>query len=109
MTAEVISLLTQSSGAALVTGMFLWYLVKQDKRSDDRQNQFNTIITDYLKENTKSQVILSEKLQDFAEASREHKSMLEKLYVQLVQKRDTINDYEKQLAKIKKKSTRISL
>lgn len=109
MAAEVLSLLTQSSGAALVTGMFLWYLVKQDKRSDNRQSQFNTIITDYLKENTKSQVTLSEKLQDFAEAAREHKTMLEKLYVQLVQKRNTITEYEKELAKIKKKSAKISV
>lgn len=94
MTPEITSLLVQSSGAATVTGMFLWYLVKLNKKDDDRQLQFNTIIREYLCENSKAQILLATKLQEFSDVSREHKIMLEKLYVELLSKSSKIKKYE---------------
>lgn len=62
MTTEIFQLLINSSGAALVTGLFLWYQFKTDKTKTSREDKLQDILikistnfqknTDALEKNT---------------------------------------------------------
>jgi len=95
MTNEVLSLLTQSSGAALVTGIFIWYLTRFNKLVHEERQQTNLIIGDYLRESTRVKQHLAEKLQEFSDVSREQRDVIEKLYIELVKKHESIRNYQR--------------
>lgn len=104
MSTDIFQLLINSSGAAVVTALFIWYLIKRDKTAEKQVEQFNNIIQDYLRENLQTHKELAKRLQEFADASKqqteiikEQKYVLEKVYKELYKKKIKIEKYEKEI------------
>lgn len=102
MPTDIMQLLINSSGAAIVTALFIWYLIKRDRTGEKQEERFNLIIQDYLRDNLTTHKELAKRLQEFADASnyhtaviREQKGVLEKVYKELYNKKLKIERYEK--------------
>ena len=91
MDKEVISLLVQSSGAAIVCGMFLWFLQKMarwlqlyvadtQERFEKLQKDFSVIIVKHIRENTEAMSNFAEKIHEFNETLKENKHVMESIY-----------------------------
>lgn len=91
MANDIISLLIQSSGAALVCGMFLWFLMKMarwlegyvsntEKRFEKLQKEFSTIVVKHIRENTKAMTDFAEKIHEFNQTLKENKHIMEEIY-----------------------------
>lgn len=63
MTTDILQLLINSSGAAVVTGLFVYYLIKKDKRQERKDERMDSIINGYLKDSISVKKDLAEKLQ----------------------------------------------
>lgn len=70
MSSDFLQLLVNSSGAALVTGLFIFYLGKRDKENSRETDVFvraigvfNKTIQNYLKDSIKVKQDLAEKIQ----------------------------------------------
>jgi len=94
MEKEFISLMTQTSGAALVTGMFIWYLLKSDKRNSKNQQVFTEIITKHIRDNTKALLEFAEKIHEFTEALKENKHVMETIYQKNIELKRHNGDYK---------------
>ena len=82
MSVELVQTLLQASGAAGVTLMFVWYLIKRDKRDGEMVDKFNKTIEGHLERGLKVQAELATRLQEFKDANRELKDVIEKMYIQ---------------------------
>lgn len=80
MSADILQTLLNASGAAGVTGMFVFYLFKRDKRDHEMVKSFNQTINVHLKESNKSREKLAKELQEFSDTNRELKETLEAVY-----------------------------
>lgn len=80
MSTEILSTLLQASGAAGVTAMFVFYLLKRDKKDQDMVKGFNQTINVHLKEANKSREKLAKELQEFSDTNRELKETLHAVY-----------------------------
>lgn len=49
MNTELINTLMQSSGAATVSGLFVWYLYKRDKLNSQIYDRFDKLVENHLK------------------------------------------------------------
>lgn len=108
MTSDIYQLAINSSGAAIVTALFIWYLLKLAKTNDIKDDRYNRIIQEYLKENLNTHKELAKNLQEFADASRynseiqkeqtevikNQKEVLEHVYKELVKRKKKIDIYE---------------
>lgn len=54
MNGELIQLLANSSGAVVVTGIFIMYLIRKDKSDQQTYTKFNDIIKNHLNDSSKS-------------------------------------------------------
>lgn len=92
---DITQLLVNSSGAIVVTFLFIRYLEKWNDRNITRHQIFNDTIQGYLLESIRVKQELAAQLQNFADASREQKDVIESLYLELIKKSRVIKRYEK--------------
>lgn len=81
MSPEILSTLLQASGAAGVTAMFVYYLIKRDKKDQKMVEGFNQTINSYLTKDSKVKEVLAERLQEFADTNRELQGALKEVYL----------------------------
>ncbi len=60
---NIIQLLSNSSGSAVVAALFLWYLIKRDHVAEAKDKRINDIINSYLKEANKTRKDLTKTIQ----------------------------------------------
>lgn len=80
---DLAQLLVNSSGAALVSGLFIWYLIKRDK-----------VLDKYLENSVETNEKLATNLERFSNVIKEQKEMIVKLYEQNYLKAKKLKSYE---------------
>lgn len=83
---DIFQLLINSSGAAIVAGLFVWYIKNRDI-SDRIQTQkiveqFNNVVTNHIKDATKVMQEVSDANRELVESNRDLREVIQKLYAQ---------------------------
>ena len=83
---DIFQLLINSSGAAIVAGLFVWYIKNRDI-SDRIQTQkiveqFNTVVTKHIQDATKVMQEVSDANRELVSSNRELREVIQKLYQQ---------------------------
>ena len=93
MSSDIVQLAINSSGAALVTAIFIWYLLQHGKEDAKREQRQEIIIQKYLAESNKTHKELSRNLEKFSltiteqeKTIHELKEVIRRLYDELVNK-----------------------
>ena len=101
MSPDILQLLINSSGAAIVTGLFIYYLGGRDKHDRIMYDKFNQTIQEYMKENTKEKIELSKNIQRFTDVTEEQKKtitelkeVISQMYSELFKKVRIIKSYQ---------------